>query len=168
MDEISLRRWRTEDSNILAEICNDGDVQRYLLLSILPYTVDDACSFIEYAKRCESEGGEQCFAVVLDGLVIGSVSYTIQTGCHSNSASVGYYIGKRYWGKGYMSRALNLIIDKIFENPSVDIIYAEIFAENGSSARVLEKCGFICEGTLRKAVVKGREVHDAKLYALVR
>ena len=145
MDEISLRRWRRDDSNILAEICNDGDVQRYLLLSILPYTVDDACSF-----------------------VIGSVSYTIQTGCHSNSASVGYYIGKRYWGKGYMSRALNLIIDKIFENPSVDRIYAEIFAENGPSARVLEKCGFVCEGTLRKAVVKVREVHDAKLYALVR
>ena len=76
---IKLRRFEYEDAQALADFCNDEDLQRYLLLCRLPYTVDDAHAFIKYAKDCQKSGGEQCFAITLDDNVIGCISYTIQS-----------------------------------------------------------------------------------------
>ena len=67
-----------------------------------------------------------------------------------------------------MPRVVNLIVKEVFEIEGINRIYAEIFAENTASARVLEKCGFICEGILRKGIIKKGIVHDAKLYALIK
>ena len=67
-----------------------------------------------------------------------------------------------------MPKAVALIIEKVFENEGIHRIYAEIFAENTASARVLEKCGFTLEGILRKGIIKNGVEHDAKLYAFVR
>ncbi len=165
---IKLRRFKNEDVTALAEFCNDEDLQRYLLLSKLPYSIDDARDFIKYTKYCEKSGGEQCFAITLDDKLIGCVSYTVQSGCHGNSASIGYYIGKEYWHKGIMPLAVKSILEIIFQNASINRVFAEIFAENAPSARVLEKCGFVREGYLRKGIIKNGVVHDAVLYALVR
>lgn len=165
---IKLRRFEYEDAQALADFCNDEDLQRYLLLCRLPYTVDDAHAFIKYAKDCQKSGGEQCFAITLDDNVIGCISYTIQSGCHYNSASVGYYISKEYWHNGIMPIAVKNILEIIFQNSAINRVFAEIFAENTPSARVLEKCGFVREGFLRKGVSKDGIMHDAILYALVR
>ena len=165
---IKLRRFKYEDARALADFCNDEDLQRYLLLSKLPYTIDDARDFIKYAKDCQKNGGEQCFAITLDDNVIGCISYTIQSGCHCNSASVGYYISKEYWHNGIMPIAVKNILEIIFQNSAINRVFAEIFAENTPSARVLEKCGFVREGYLRNGVNKDGIVHDAILYAFVR
>ena len=165
---IKLRRFKCEDAEALAYFCNDEDLQKYLLLSKLPYTIYDARDFIKYAKDCEENGGEQCFAITLDDNAIGCISYTVQSGCHCNSASVGYYIGKEYWNRGIMPVAVKNVLEIIFQNTAINRVFAEIFAENTSSARVLEKCGFVREGYLRNGVNKDGNVHDAILYALVR
>ena len=47
-------------------------------------------------------------------------------------------------------------------------IYAEPFAYNIGSQRVLEKAGFQYEGTLRRNAVKNGKVLDMKMYALIR
>lgn len=167
-DKISLRRFCDADAEAITRICNDEDVQRYLLLSLLPYTTENARQFIRYTRDSQINGGEQCFSITLDDKVIGCISYTIQSGSKSNSATIGYYIGKDYWHSGYMPKAVALIIEKVFENEGIHRIYAEIFAVNTASARVLEKCGFTLEGTLRKGIIKNGVEYDAKLYALVR
>ena len=51
---------------------------------------------------------------------------------------------------------------------SLTRIYAEVFAENRPSARVLEKSGFERVGVLRKAAIKNKVHHDYILYDLVR
>jgi RimJ/RimL family protein N-acetyltransferase len=43
-----------------------------------------------------------------------------------------------------------------------------VYAPNVASARVLEKAGFVREGTLRDAIVKGDTLFDAYLYAKVK
>ena len=57
---------------------------------------------------------------------------------------------------------------RVFADTDILRIYAEPFARNAASCRVLEKAGFQLEGTLRKNAVKNGEVLDMKLYALVR
>jgi ribosomal-protein-alanine N-acetyltransferase len=51
---------------------------------------------------------------------------------------------------------------------SLTRIYAHVFEFNVASMRVLEKAGFLCEGRLRKAVIKNGQVLDELMYARIR
>ena len=57
---------------------------------------------------------------------------------------------------------------QLFRETDLLRIFAEPFADNTASCRVLEKAGFQLEGVLRKNAVKNGAVRDMKLYALVR
>jgi RimJ/RimL family protein N-acetyltransferase len=52
-----------------------------------------------------------------------------------------------------------------FENFPLRRLYAEPFANNRASARVLEKAGFVYEGRLKNNVIKNGELLDSLLYA---
>ena len=56
----------------------------------------------------------------------------------------------------------------MFATTDILRIFAEPFAHNQASCRVLEKAGFQLEGVLRKFAVKDGRVLDGKLYALVK
>ena len=56
----------------------------------------------------------------------------------------------------------------IFENTDMQRIYAEPFADNAASARVLEKAGFTLEGTLRSNAIKSGRIRDTRMYSLLR
>jgi RimJ/RimL family protein N-acetyltransferase len=47
-------------------------------------------------------------------------------------------------------------------------IYGYVYEWNRASARVMEKAGYVCEGRLRKSVVKEGQVMDQFLYAITR
>ena len=47
-------------------------------------------------------------------------------------------------------------------------IFAEPFADNAGSRKVLEKAGFTCEGTMRNGVYKNGEIHSYCMYSLLR
>lgn len=47
-------------------------------------------------------------------------------------------------------------------------LQATIYAPNAASARVAEKCGYLKEAVLRKAIAKDGEIYDAMIYAKVR
>ena len=81
---------------------------------------------------------------------------------------MGYYLSEAYWNRGIGSRAVRLMVEFIFANTDILRIYAEPFAHNAASCRVLEKAGFRLEGILRKNAVKNGEVLDMKMYAIVR
>ena len=56
----------------------------------------------------------------------------------------------------------------VFEQTDIIRIFAEPFAYNRASCRVLEKAGFQCEGVLHCNAVKNGQVLDMKMYALIR
>jgi len=58
--------------------------------------------------------------------------------------------------------------DYCFANFELHRIYAEPYANNSASARVLEKTGFALEGRLRKNVVKDGKILDSLLYAKIK
>ena len=58
------------------------------------------------------------------------------------TAELGYYIAERYWGKGIMTEAVKQICGHVFDKSDILRIYAEPFAYNTASCRVLEKAGF--------------------------
>ena len=108
------------------------------------------------------------FAITLDDKVIGSIGVFRQQNIHRQTAEMGYYIAEEYWGKGIMTDAVKQICEYVFENSDILRIYAEPFAYNTGSCRVLEKAGFQYEGTLRNNAVKNGKVIDMKMYSLLR
>lgn len=81
------------------------------------------------------------------GRVIGEISiFDIE---NSRMGSVGYRIDPDLWGNGYATEALQEVIRFIFEQTELDRLHATADVRNTASNRVLEKCGFLCEGTVR-------------------
>ena len=108
------------------------------------------------------------FAIVSDKKVIGSIGAFRQENIHRQTAELGYCIAEEYWGKGIMTDAVKQICKYVFDKSDIIRIYAEPFAYNTASCRVLEKAGFQYEGTLRSNAVKKGKIIDMKMYSLLK
>ena len=108
------------------------------------------------------------FAIVANEKVIGSIGVFRQQNIHRQTAELGYYIAEEYWGKGITTEAVKQICKYVFQRSDILRIYAEPFAHNLASCRVLEKAGFQCEGTLRSNAVKNGQVMDMRMYSFLK
>ena len=84
------------------------------------------------------------------------------------AAELGYYIAEPYWGRGFASCAVRQVCDHVFAHSDLLRIFAEPFADNAASCRVLEKAGFALEGILRQNAVKNGRIRDMKLYSRIK
>lgn len=57
-------------------------------------------------------------------------------------AELGYWIGKTYWGKGYMPEETRAIMDYAFQILQIQTLWCGYYEGNNQSWRVQEKCGF--------------------------
>jgi RimJ/RimL family protein N-acetyltransferase len=72
------------------------------------------------------------------------------------------------WGKGIMTEAVSIFVPYLFATKNIQRIQAMTHPDNIASKRVLEKCSFKFEGTLRKAYLfRGRPI-DADMYSILR
>ena len=160
-----IRKWELTDAGDLAAALSNKKVQNDLRDGLpYPYTEQDAKEYISLMLTAD-ENNTFAFAVTIDGKVIGSIGAFRQDNIHRQSAELGYYIAEEYWGKGIMTEAVKQLCDHVFTHTDIIRIYAEPFAYNIGSCRVLEKAGFQCEGTLRGNAVKHGRVLDMKLYS---
>lgn len=163
-----IREWKIEDKKELAENLSNRNVLNNLRDGLpYPYTEEDAADYIN-AMLSADKDKTFAFAITVDGKVIGSIGIFRQENIHNRTGELGYYIGEAYWGKGYMTSAVRQICDYIFANTDIIRIFAEPFAYNIGSCRVLEKAGFQYEGTLKSNAFKNGHVIDMKMYALVK
>ena len=86
------------------------------------------------------------------GRVIGSI------GLHKDpyrdnprAKMIGYVLREESWGRGYMPEAVRRMTQFAFEELCLDIICIQHYTFNTQSRRVIEKCGYKYEGTLRRA-----------------
>ena len=113
-------------------------------------------------------GTTYAYAMIADDRVIGSIGAFRQNNIHYRTAEIGYYIGEPYWGNGYMTNAVRQVCEYIFNHTDIVRLFAEPFADNIASCRVLEKAGFICEGVLQSNAFKNGRLMDMKMYALIK
>jgi len=83
-------------------------------------------------------------------------------------AEVGYALTTESQGRGVMVRALERLLDELFERTALERVEARCAVDNSASQRVLEKLGFHREGLLRSYFrLHGRRV-DNYLYAILK
>lgn len=69
---------------------------------------------------------------------------------NNRMAKIAIRFGKNYHGRGYATEAVNAMVDFCFENTELQRIWTDVDVNNIASCKVLEKCGFTKEGTIRQ------------------
>lgn len=165
---ISIRQWRLSDAKDLAAALSNPKVLNNLRDGLpYPYREQDAQNYI---RSMLSADPDQIFAyaVCVDDKAVGSVTAFRQENIHRCTAELGYYLAEAYWGQGIMTQAVCMLCVRLFSETDLLRIYAEPFACNMGSRRVLEKAGFQLEGILRSNACKNGQVLDMAMYGLIR
>jgi ribosomal-protein-alanine N-acetyltransferase len=163
LERCTIRPWRLNDAESLVRHANNRKVWHALRDAFPhPYTVKDAHEFLEAAV---SSVLRTLFCIEVNGAVVGGIGIRPGIDVHRHTAELGYWLSEEFWGRGIMTEAVGAFTDFCFQNFSLRRIYAEPFANNAASARVLEKAGFTFEGRLKNNVLKDGELLDSLLYA---
>ena len=91
----------------------------------------------------------------------------IRQGIAQSAATMGYWIGKRFAGKGLMTDAVITAVNHGFGRMGFHRIEAACLPSNTASRRVLTKSGFTAEGTARKYLRINGEWQDHLLFAVI-
>lgn len=163
-----IRKWKLSDAKDLAMALSNRKIQDNLRDGLpYPYTEQDGEDYISSMLSAD-ENETFAFAITVDGKVVGSIGVFRQANIHRQTAELGYYLAEEYWSKGIMTEAVKQICEYVFSKSDIIRIYAEPFAYNAASCRVLEKAGFQYEGTLRRNAVKNGKIIDMKMYSLIK
>jgi len=108
------------------------------------------------------------FAIEVDGVMIGQCAlFNLHPVAHR--MELGITIGdQNYWGKGYGSEAVQLLVDYGFCHHNLHRIFLEVHARNERAIRAYQACGFVEEGRLRQHVWSDGSYDDLVIMGVLR
>ena len=89
-------------------------------------------------------------------------------GSYWNWMEIGYALAPSERGKGYMTEAVQILVDFLFLTKQLVRIQAVIVVGNEGSQRVVEKAGFSLEGELRNSFWTRGEWKNTRMYSITR
>ncbi|MDZ5723608.1 GNAT family protein [Acetobacterium sp. K1/6] len=162
-------------------------------LVLRPLTLDDTNDVFDYSKNKnvgpragwkphetieETEvimetifvGQENIWGIEYNKRIIGSIGLIEDPHRQNDQARMlGYALSEDYWGQGIMTEAAKAVLIYGFDTLGLDLISAVHYPFNLGSQRVIEKCGFLYEGTIRQAEkIYTGEIRDVKAYSITR
>jgi len=163
-----LRRIGLSDAEAMFEAAKDEEVCRFF--SWGPYTrVEEAAAFIfTFADKYETgDCANWGIALKPGDRFIGLLSARLVS--TQPRCELDYWLGRDYWGQGYMTEALRAFISFAFDALGLERVQAVHSVQNPASGRVMEKAGMEFEGVLRSYVaVRGQPPGDYRIYAATR
>lgn len=137
---VTLRRLEEKDADIIAILANDWEVARWTASLPYPYSTDDAHQWLAYLKKHDKD---LAYGVWKKNSLCGCVS------CNIITNEVGYWIGRKYWGKNCATDSLNLLSNIIQTADKTKVLWGASLSDNHRSIRVLEKCFYRADGSVK-------------------
>ena len=141
-DRLILRPWTESDAESLYEYAKDSDVGP--IAGWPPHrSVDESLNVIKNVLN-----GAQCYAICekTDGKAIGSIELKLKGHTdmteREDECELGYWLGKPFWGRGYVPEAANALLRYGFETLGMNTVWCGYYDGNAKSKRVQEKLGF--------------------------
>lgn len=146
-ERLILRKWKKTDAEDLYKYAKDPDVGP--IAGWPPHkSVDESLDVIENVF-C----GAECYAICEkeNGKAIGAIElklngHTDMTD-RDDECELGFWLGKPFWGKGYVPEAARAIIERGFRDLGMNVIWCGYYDGNRKSARAQEKIGFVYHHT---------------------
>lgn len=152
-ERLMLRKWTEADAESLFEYAKDPEVGP--IAGWPPHkNKDESLSVIKNVFN-----GAECYAICEKGNneAIGAIELKLNGSTdmtdRDDECELGYWLGKPFWGKGYMPEAAREIIRHAFEELGMTTIWCGYYEGNYKSKRVQEKLGFIYHHTCEEVAV---------------
>ncbi len=143
---LTLRPLEAADAPRLQLYASDWDVARMLALVPHPYPEGEAEAFIadmEGAPSADVPWHVFAIASAADGGFIGTLGVTSDDDFAGPAVGLGYWIGRPFWGRGYMTEAVLLALgEHVFGRLGKAEVASGMFTDNAASWRIQEKLGF--------------------------
>lgn len=136
-ERLTLRPLTLEDADRVRALVGDYDVSKMLSVVPHPYNREDAVWWINQTAAFD-EDGERAFAIDDGSGLIGAIS----VGRAGPEPDFGYWLGKPYWGRGFMSEAARAVLTWHFGESPETTVTSGALNENPASLNVLRKLGF--------------------------
>lgn len=146
---VTFRPISVTDADALFPIWSDPRVTEFLVLE--PFvSVEEAAAMAELLANLpeRGEGARWVMTEAATGRIMGTLGFHNVKREHRR-AEIGYEIAPQFWGAGLMSEALQSLLQHCFHNENTNRLEAFVNLGNERSYRVLERAGFLREGTLR-------------------
>ena len=122
-------------------------------------------AFLERCRRTDCA----CFLIcrIEDDAIVGAVNVSQIFRGGFQSAYLGYYVGERYAGQGYMTEALRLLLRYAFLKLKLHRLEANIQPKNVASIALVRRAGFVREGYSRRYLKICGRWRDHERWALI-
>jgi [ribosomal protein S5]-alanine N-acetyltransferase len=164
---LRLRPVLDADIGSFMHVMSDDAVTRYL-----PYTswtsLADGNAWLARMRGIEADGSATVYTIAEreSNVAIGTILF-LRGDDASQRAEVGYTLAASHWGRGLMTEALSAWVRFAIETCGLHRLEAQIDPRNVASARVLQRLGFVYEGTQRERYFTKDEWCDSALFALL-
>ena len=168
-DRLILRPFTPEDAlPMFRNWASDEEVTRFLTWPTHKDVEVTGRVIADWCKGYEAPDYYQ-WAIELKEIKepIGSIA-AVKTDDRTESATIGYCIGRRWWRQGITSEALREVIRFFFEEVGMNCVNACHDPRNPNSGRVMRSCGMALEGTWRAGGINNQGVCDETWYSILR
>lgn len=167
-ERLRLRPFDDGDADALFALQSNAYVLRYW--DSPPWTDRDRVQeFLDRSRHLPEDGSGARLAVdsLVDGTFLGWCSLT---GWNQDfrSAGLGFCFTQEAWGQGYATETARAVLQWAYAALDLNRVQAEADTRNAACARVLEKVGFVREGTLRQDCIVNGDMSDSWVYGLLR
>jgi RimJ/RimL family protein N-acetyltransferase len=163
-----LRSIRDDDADAIYAVFSDPQVMRYWSTPPLP-DMQAALDLITEIHAANERGVMLKWGAALrdSNTVIGTVTL-FNLDLSNGRGELGYALGRKHWGKGYMHEALQRLLTHAFDELNLRRLEADVDPRNTPSIKTLERLGFQREGFLRERWHVAGEIQDAYFYGLLK
>jgi 8-oxo-dGTP diphosphatase len=158
-ERLTLRAFVAQDAEALHNLVNDWEVTRTLAVVPFPYPRALADEWVA-STRTDIDAGT-AYHVAITGregaqeILVGCVGLRVE----GRRASLGYWVGRRFWGHGVASEAAGRMARWAMANLDLDALDADVAQDNPASLAVLRRIGFRQTGAaIRPFLARGGEV----------
>ncbi len=139
---LTIKTFSLDMAQSVYENSQDEDTRRFVPDEVYA-SAEEARATIEFLiSRYDSDDGPFVYPIITNdgGQNIGYVQL-----CQIDDGSweIGYHIAKQFTRQGYATEAVKAFLPVIAEKLNIKKVYGICLAENTTSVRVLEKCGFV-------------------------
>lgn len=163
-----LRPFRMEDADpMYRNWASDPEVTRYLTWNTHT-SVEISKQILADWIESYSDPANYQWAIELKEInePIGSIA-AVEMNENTEAATIGYCIGRKWWGQGIMAEALHAVISFFFEEVGVRCVNACHDPRNPNSGKVMQKCGMKLEGTRRQVGFNNQGICDEVWHSIL-
>lgn len=166
---LRLRKMNNTDAQTMLRYWNDPQVIQYLNMPSIT-TEGDICKLIHLLNDLSESEENLRWGIELkqSGELIGSCGFNMWVLSGAYRGEIGYELGRAYWGQGYMTEALGMVLSYGFETMELNRVEALVHPRNARSQELLHGLGFAREGLLREYQKAEHGYVDLLMYSLLK